>query len=660
VGGLVVGLSLFSAVLIAALGSAVLMLATKERDVKIAEVMRENANLARAFEEHTVRTLAYVDEILLLATQRFESLGQQFDLARFFHDLQINPAVMQQAVITNTDGVVILSSHGALSMTRTDQESINVHQGQDTHRMFIGKPTRDPVHQRWSFLTSRQAKRPDGVLLGVVAIAINPFYFSNFYKELELGQHGTVALVGFDGVIRARLAHEGHGIGESLAQGMLFQHFPAAYRGAYIAPSPVDGIARIYAYRALRDYPLIVQVGVDRQEALSEVAQRVRGYYVALCLAALLILVGAGALMMLARRHQGAALALAQNEQLLHAIIGHSSTPIAVRDLQEHVVLANTAWMRTWETPVGMAIQPPVGAQQEGVAPVAWESEEVVPTPSGVRTLLTTQFPLQDADGQVFALGSISTDISQRKQAEDDIRQMNHELQQQATELAAVNRELEAFAYSVSHDLRAPLRAISGYGQLLVEEYSASLQGEGKRYLGIVQSEARRMGVLINEMLKLSRVTRAPLEYRPVNLSTLVERHLTLLRQHEPTRVVEAHIAPDIVVEGDQGLLDIALENLVENAWKFTVAKPVACIAFGMVTQNGERVCFLRDNGVGFDPVYTNKLFVAFHRLHGAEYEGAGVGLATVSRVIQRHRGRIWVESALGQGTTFYFVLGAS
>jgi light-regulated signal transduction histidine kinase (bacteriophytochrome) len=267
---------------------------------------------------------------------------------------------------------------------------------------------------------------------------------------------------------------------------------------------------------------------------------------------------------------------------------------------------------------------------------------------------------LQDADGQVFALGSISTDISQRKQAEDDIRQMNNELQQQATELAAVNRELEAFAYSVSHDLRAPLRAISGYGQLLVEEYSANLQGEGKRYLGIVQSEARRMGVLINEMLKLSRVTRAPLEYRPVNLGTLVERHLTLLRQRDPTRGVEAHIAPDIVVEGDQGLLDIALENLVENAWKFTVAKPVACIAFGMVTQNGERVCFLRDNGVGFDPAYTNKLFVAFHRLHGAEYEGAGVGLATVSRVIQRHRGRIWVESALGQGTTFYFVLGAS
>lgn len=235
--------------------------------------------------------------------------------------------------------------------------------------------------------------------------------------------------------------------------------------------------------------------------------------------------------------------------------------------------------------------------------------------------------------------------------ARRNLQELNDDLRSHAT-------ELEAFSYSVSHDLRAPLRSIDGFSQALLEDYADRLDETGRQYLGRVRAATVRMGTLIDDLLKLSRVTRAEMTREPVDVSALTESIIADLRREFPEREVEVVIEPGILVEGDSKLLHIALDNLLSNAWKFTGQRRPARIEFGLREVGGERACFVRDNGAGFDMAYANKLFGPFQRLHApTEFPGTGIGLAIVHRIILRHGGRIWVEAAVGNGATFYFTL---
>ncbi len=226
-------------------------------------------------------------------------------------------------------------------------------------------------------------------------------------------------------------------------------------------------------------------------------------------------------------------------------------------------------------------------------------------------------------------------------------------------ELAATNRELEAFAYSVSHDLRAPLRALDGFSQALLEDYVSLLDVQGRDYLRRVRAASQRMGRLIDDLLRLSRLTRAEMHREMVDLSALARSIEAELRQEEPEREATFTIAENVIAWGDARLLRVALENLLGNAWKFTARKPHARIEFGLTREDGETIYFVRDDGAGFDMTYAGKLFGAFQRLHASsEFEGSGIGLATVQRVVRRHGGRVWAEGAVDQGATFYFTLG--
>jgi PAS domain S-box-containing protein len=229
---------------------------------------------------------------------------------------------------------------------------------------------------------------------------------------------------------------------------------------------------------------------------------------------------------------------------------------------------------------------------------------------------------------------------------------------ERTTELTAVNRELEAFAYSVSHDLRAPLRAIDGFSQALLEDNLSALDEQGQDYLHRVRAASRRMGQLISDLLKLSRLTRGEMNYEIIDLSTMADELAEELCKQDKQRQVEFHIQPDMTVKGDARLLRIALENLLGNAWKFTAKQPQARIEFSYQQTDGRSTYFVKDNGAGFDMNYVDKLFGAFQRLHPAhEFEGSGIGLVTVQRVIHRHGGRIWAEGQVDQGAIFYFTL---
>ena len=249
-------------------------------------------------------------------------------------------------------------------------------------------------------------------------------------------------------------------------------------------------------------------------------------------------------------------------------------------------------------------------------------------------------------------------EITERKRAEEEIKQLNARLERRVAELLAANKELEAFSYSVSHDLRAPLRAMDGFSQMLIEDYGDKLDLEGKTYLQHVRDASQRMDQLVDGILNLSRTSRTEIRRAPMDLSAMAQGIARQIASTEPGRQVEFVVAPGMQVSADPILLRSVMDNLLSNAWKFTSKHPQARIEVGTVQQQGETVYFVRDDGAGFDMAYSHKLFGAFQRLHTpAEFAGTGIGLAIVHRIIQRHGGRIWAQAAVEKGATFFFTM---
>jgi PAS domain S-box-containing protein len=366
--------------------------------------------------------------------------------------------------------------------------------------------------------------------------------------------------------------------------------------------------------------------------------------------------------------------ALEENRQRRDALLESNPDPSWLKDCDSRFVAANRAWFaRHRIAPHNIAGKTDADFFDAGRAALLREEDRcVVQTRAVVRRERTWEFgdregwietvkaPVLDSAGNVTAIIGISHDITAHKHNELAVRKMNESLAHKTAELSMVNAELEAFSYSVSHDLRAPLRRISGFGNFLLKDNFEQLGAEGRSHLQRILAAGAQMGQLIDDLLQLARISRQPMSWREVNLHALAGPVVAALGEAEPGRRVEVVIEPALTITADPGLMRVVLDNLIGNAWKFTGKRADARIEMGAATSGGERVYFVRDNGAGFDMNYAGKLFAPFQRLHTQQqFEGTGIGLATVKRIIARHEGRIWVESAVDRGTTVYFTVGA-
>lgn len=382
-------------------------------------------------------------------------------------------------------------------------------------------------------------------------------------------------------------------------------------------------------------------------------------------------------------------LALHDNEARLSSVVGSAMDAIISVNSDQRIVLFNAAAEQMFQCPAAQALGQPLDPFLPPAARAAHHQQVEDFGKTGVtnrrmgrlgtvrgRRLNGEEFPIEASISHVEMSGQklftvILRDITERLKAEAAIKQLNAELEERVRlrtrELETTNRELEAFCYSVSHDLRAPLRSVDGFSQAIVEDYAAKLDEEAKAMLERVRAGCRHMGRLIDDLLNLSRLSRAQMLQVPVDLTALAEEIVHDLRHAQPERQVDVQIARDLQATGDPGLIRALLTNLLSNAWKFTGQAPAPRIEFGKmdaadhVKTGTAAVFYVRDNGAGFDMKYADKLFAPFQRLHSAaEFPGSGIGLAIVQRVVQRHGGAVCVEAAPGAGATFFFTLQTS
>ena len=546
-----------------------------------------------------------------------------------------------------------------------------------------------------SYAREKRLLCKDGSLLWVtLSVAMvpdasgRPYRIISTYQDLSARKRAESRLLESEGRLRAIIAAEPECVAIVAPDGALLDMNPAGLR-----------MLEAGSVEEMRRWPLLRQITPQYRRAFVRLQRRVLAGYTGTLEFAAVGIAGKRcwleihaaplhdasgeitAMLGIARdvtERRSAREALAAERNLLRTVIDNLPDHIHVKDRDRRFVLVNASWMR--DRPAIRRDVVSLGnydifpadaaeryeAEDIGVMQAGQQSmpREVLreDLPGGPRWFVIAKIPLRDAGGAVIGSVGISRDVTEIKQRALEVEKLNAALEvrvaERTAQLTVANEELEAFASSVSHDLRAPLRHIDGLAAAVLEDYAGQLDAAGQDYLRRIRAAALRMAGLIEDLLRLSRVTRTELKIADVDLSGMARDIADELHREYPVRKVTFRVAPLLRVQADPGLLQSALANLIHNAWKFTGNKAAATIEIGATQRDGVTAYFVRDNGAGFDMNHAGRLFDAFQRLHTEqEFPGTGIGLATVRRIMRRHGGDAWAESALGKGATFFFSL---
>jgi PAS domain S-box-containing protein len=643
----------------------------KSENQELTVIRRETAALALLFAKHTTTTFHGVDHALLELRDIWVARPADLkDSVRVFSGF-LGGAILQVGII-DAKGFLAYSS---LGMPREpsflgDREHFKVHQGGFQDKMMVSRPVKGRVSGKWSIQLTRPIFQ-QGQFAGVVVISVDPNYFVNFYEKAGLGKGGAASMIRDTGEVMIRSSEQDKYVGNVIKPSP-YADPGAPLQGSFRRLAQNDGVDRLSSYVRLPEFELSVIIGPSVDERLTLVRSQQRHILLAASVLTLLMMLMAWQLLCNMVRKEEAQQALADIKvrlQVSHDLLdklskhvpgmiyqyrlfadGHSNFPYASDSIQE-MYGVTPAQVREDAGPLFAVVHPDDhDAVAASIADSArtlqtWQQEYRVNLPrKGLRWLRGHARPETLDDGSILWHGFV-TDVTEVKVIEAALRE--------------ANQELEAFSYSVSHDLRSPLNIIDGFSVLLSRKLTASDNEKALHYLSRIRDGTAQMGQLIADLLALAQIARVQMQYEPVNLSALASGILEGLQAHQPERQVALHIEAGLQARGDAGLLRVVLENLLGNAWKYSSKQAEAEVSVGQKRDAaGQPVFFVQDNGAGFDMACADKLFQPFQRLHGAaEFAGTGVGLATVNRVIVRHGGRIWAESAPGLGATFFFTL---
>ncbi|MFZ2828315.1 ATP-binding protein [Hydrogenophaga sp.] len=645
------------------------LLQSEQRSLHLADAMAGQVQAQLNTMDVTLRTLR--DHWVREPRERFDVLAKNA-LA------SLPPGLVSHVSVADANGYLVYNSLGLdTGVYVGDRNSFRVAR-QDPDAMRVSATVRSRLTGRWVFVVDRPVLR-QGRFDGVIYMVVESAYIARELGTVELSDLDVVSLVHPDGHYLARSEGNETSMGRKAPADRPFRTDPNLMHGTYRVDDVVDHAPRTYGWHRLADSGLVVSIGLADDSVLAPLAPALRRNLLVTGVLSLLLLGFGGVIVRDQWRMARSQRALARSEAGLKEAQQLAGLGSWEHDLGSGQLRWSDEVYRIFEVDPGLVhpsfehflrwVHPEDRALVQQALDASIRDRRTynvvhrVLLPGGrvkyVRERGVTEY---EGDRPVRSMGTV-LDITEVRTAQLALQQLNDELEsrvaERTRELAQANRELEAFAYSVSHDLRTPLRSIHGFACVLEEEEVDHLSDAGRRHLQRIQDGSRRMGQLITDLLSLTHLNRAGMRHEPVNLSELALSIAGDLQRSEPQREVDWDIEVGLQAMADPGLMRVVLQNLLGNAWKYTGQTPQGRIAFTQERRaDGMTTFCVRDNGAGFDMAYAGQLFQPFKRLHAHhEFEGSGVGLATVSRVIRRHGGEVRGEGAVGEGAAFHFTL---
>lgn len=662
--------------LIAFIVVATVRLAWLQHDEELERLTLLNAGMAHILEEHATRTLGEVDKVLLSIEQAISDAG---GLARLDEHALHSLMLRRQENLPQVLSFHVVDAHGQLlaqsvqfpaqKLDFSSSEAYRFHTRDAAPGMRVSPATSNPESGVAMLPVSRRISTADGRFVGMLGAAVSIAYLKHFYDAIQLPPGIAISIVRLDGVVAFRYPQNDRMVGQRLANSPLFNaDRPVTMAGTFADTSTTDGIDRLVSYHWRSDSAYALTVSMP----LSNVLMAWKPYVRRLVLTSLLTCAVFGILFAFIyrqlRHRERTETRLAQTQYA----IDHAQDMMAWLDSTNHLRYANKSMCERH----GYSPEELIGSHVSLIDPKLTD-EFLAPYWVAIRlngsSIAETEhiskfgevFPVEALTSHVVFEGveyscAILRDISERKRAEEKFRDLNRTLEQRVidrtTELQQTVREMEAFAYSISHDLRAPLRAINGFSQMLMETEHEQLSVPGRTLLDRIVKNSNRMGDLIDDILEYSRSSRSKLNKQTVDMELLAQSVLREQQEFHPRAQVRIGSLPK--VEGDNTMLRQILANLVDNALKYSAKQETPEVEIGAVAGESETLFYVKDNGAGFDMTYAGKLFGVFQRLHKeSEFPGTGVGLAIVKRLVERHGGRVWAEAAPNGGACFYFTL---